>query len=115
QLLNSRRNDLGLAKTTAALAEGDYEQAAKTIEQIEPGDHIDIDKVASYRAAIDAGRLLARDKHLDLKGAEGLRPFLGCRTHWQYGSDRFVCNVPPHSRVTLLFPLGLRHGGVRGS
>lgn len=114
QLRSAQRNDLSLAKTAAALAEGDYEQAAKTIEQIDL-EHVDIEKVASYRAAIAAGRELARAKQLDLKGAEGLRLFLGCRPDWRYADDRFVCNLPPNSRVALVFPLGIRHGVIRGS
>ncbi len=115
QLLASRRNDLGLAKTAAALAEGDYEQAAQAIEQIEKADPVTPDEVESYRAAIAAGRKLARERSLVLKGADGLRPFLGCRPAWQYNEDRFVCQLRPRLRETLLFPLGIRHGTIRGT
>jgi tetratricopeptide (TPR) repeat protein len=114
QLSFPAKNDLALARTGAALAEGRIEQAAEQIERIEPGDHLDNAKVASYRAAIAVGRKLSQEKQIDLKGAEGLEAFLGARPLWKYGGDQFVCTLPPKTWTILTFPLGIKHGVITG-
>jgi hypothetical protein len=117
------KNDRALAQTGVALARGDFEEAARRIEQIEPGDHLDASKAATYRAAIAAGQKLFRDRRLDLQGAEGLELFVGSRSPsfvpspspWKYGEDKFVCDLPANQRTTLSFPIGIRHGVISGT
>jgi hypothetical protein len=114
QLRSPHKNDLALAKTGVALAAGNFEEAARTIERVEPGEHVDRAKVSAYRAAIAAGRKLTQDKSLPLKGAEGLEVFLGARPLWKYGGDQFACTVPAGGRATLTCPIGIRHGLISG-
>jgi hypothetical protein len=114
-LRSGHKNDLPLAKTGAALAEGDFEEAARTIEQVGRGEHLDAARLATYRAAIAAGRKLVKDKSLHLQGAEGLEIFLGARPLWKYGRDQFSCTVPAGGRATLTCPIGIRHGTISGS
>lgn len=117
QLFGDQRYDLALAKTGAALAEGDCEQAARTIEQVEGGAHVDAATVAAYRAAIAAGRRLDKDKRIDFHGAEGLESFLGARQSWQYvWATRVYDDVPSgftiqvftHDRPATVTLRGLR-------
>jgi hypothetical protein len=115
QLRSPRKNDLALARTGAALAEGDCEAAAKALEKIEAADRLDRDKAACYRAALAAGRKLQRDKQIDLKGAEELEAFLGARPRWRHDGDKLVCELPAQGRTALTFPVGLRHAVVSGT
>jgi hypothetical protein len=115
QLFGDQRYDRALAKTGAALAEGDCEQAARTIEQVEAGAHVDAATVAAYRAAIAAGRRLDKDKRIDFQGAEGLESFLGARQSWQYSGDKFVRRLPANARARLTFPVGIKHGVISGN
>ncbi len=117
------KNDRALAQTGVALGQGDFDEAARTIEQVEPGEHLDANKLATYRAAITAGRKLYRDRRLDLKGAEGLELFVGSRPQsfapspspWKYGDDKFVCELPANGKTVLSFPVGIRHGVISGT
>jgi hypothetical protein len=115
QLRSPGRNDLALAKAIVALAEGDWEEAARAIEQAKPGIPYDAERIATYRAAIALGRKLAKEKVLTLKGAEGLAMFPDARPVWQYGGDQFACTLRGGTRNTLLCPLGIRHGVISGT
>jgi hypothetical protein len=101
QFSSPRKNDLALAQTGAALAEGNVEQAAQWFEKIEAGDHLDRIKVANYRAAIAVGKKLLRDKKYEFRDAEGLEVLVGARPLWKYSGDAFVCQLPAHQSTTL--------------
>jgi hypothetical protein len=106
------RHDRALCLAQIALGEGDLESAEKNLALIEE-PKIHQDAIAACTQAIRIGRILRREKRYNLTAQE--LKVTSTQALWRVDGDRLLCELFDGYDEELKFPLGIKHGIVRGT